>query len=114
MSRLAANLLQRRTLLRSPAADAVEKQNVLEVALRVAGKVGDALEAMVLQTEKLLSENGDKLPEAERGEVQSAIEDAKAAIESGDADRISDAREKLTAASHKMAQANRAFAHFRW
>ncbi len=65
----------------------------------------NALEAMVLQTEKLLSENGDKLPEAERGEVQSAIENAKSAIESDDADRISEAREKLTEASHKMAQA---------
>ncbi|MCA9717489.1 MAG: Hsp70 family protein, partial [Myxococcales bacterium] len=65
----------------------------------------NALEAMVLQTEKLLSENGDKLPETERGEVQSAIEDAKSAIESGDNDRIVEAREKLTQASHKMAQA---------
>jgi molecular chaperone DnaK len=63
------------------------------------------LESMVLQTEKLLEENGDKLPEAERAEVQSAVDDAKAAVESGDADRITSTQETLTAASHKLAQA---------
>ncbi|MGB1015229.1 MAG: Hsp70 family protein, partial [Nannocystaceae bacterium] len=65
----------------------------------------NALESMVIQTEKLLSENGDKLPDAEKTEVEEAITEAKAAVESGDDDRISEAKEKLNSASHKLAQA---------
>ncbi len=63
------------------------------------------LESMVLQTEKLLNENGDKIPDAEKKEVEEAIEEAKAAIEAKDDDRISEAKEKLNSASHKLAQA---------
>jgi len=65
----------------------------------------NGLEAMVLQTEKLMSENGDKIPEDEKGEVESALGEAKEALESEDNDRILAAKETLTAASHKMAQA---------
>jgi molecular chaperone DnaK len=65
----------------------------------------NALEAMVLQTEKLIAENGDKLPADAKSEVEAAITEAKTALESGDADKISGAREKLTAASHKLATA---------
>ena len=65
----------------------------------------NALEAMVLQTEKLIAENGDKLPADAKSEVEAAITEAKTALESGDADKISSAREKLTAASHKLATA---------
>ncbi|MCA9690110.1 MAG: Hsp70 family protein, partial [Myxococcales bacterium] len=65
----------------------------------------NALEAMVIQTKKLLEENGDKLPADAKGEVEAAITEAEAAVESGDADRITAAREKLTQASHKLAQA---------
>ncbi len=65
----------------------------------------NALEAMMLQTEKLIAENGDKLPADSKAEVEAAIAEAKQALESGDAGRISAAREKLTQASHKMATA---------
>ncbi len=65
----------------------------------------NGLEAMVLQTEKLMSENGDKIPDGEKGEVESALSEAKEALESEDNDRILAAKETLTAASHKMAQA---------
>ncbi len=65
----------------------------------------NALEAMVIQTEKLLSEAGDKIPAAEKSEVEAALADAKEAVESQDADKVSAAKDKLTAASHKMATA---------
>ncbi len=65
----------------------------------------NALEAMVLQTEKLISENGDKLPDDAKTEVEAAITGAKEALESQDADRVKSAKETLTAASHKLAQA---------
>ena len=65
----------------------------------------NALEAMVLQTEKLLSENGEKLPADSKSEVEAALATAKEAIESQDADRVKSAKETLTQASHKLAQA---------
>jgi len=65
----------------------------------------NALEAMVLQTEKLLGESGDKIPEENKTAVEEAITEAKAALESDDSSLVDAAREKLTAASHKMAEA---------
>ncbi len=65
----------------------------------------NALEAMVLQTEKLLSESGDKIPGDAKAEVEVAVKEAKEALESDDGDRVSAAKEKLTQASHKMATA---------
>jgi molecular chaperone DnaK len=65
----------------------------------------NALEAMMLQTEKLIAENGDKLPADAKTEVEAAVAEAKQAIEADDATRIAAAREKLTAASHKLATA---------
>ncbi|MBK6916516.1 MAG: molecular chaperone DnaK [Deltaproteobacteria bacterium] len=65
----------------------------------------NSLEAMVLQTEKLISESGDKIPGDAKTEVEAAVKTAKEALESDDADRINAAREALTQASHKMATA---------
>ena len=65
----------------------------------------NTLEAMVIQTEKLLTESGDKIPDEAKSEVEAAVKDAKEAIEAQDDGRILAAKEKLTAASHKMAEA---------
>jgi molecular chaperone DnaK len=65
----------------------------------------NSLEAMVLQTEKMLSEAGDKVPAEEKGSIDTALTDAKAALETGDNEKIVAAREALTEASHKLAQA---------
>jgi molecular chaperone DnaK len=65
----------------------------------------NSLEALVLQTEKLLSESGDKIPAGPKAEVEEALKEAKAAIDSDDAGRIGTAKEALLKASHKMAQA---------
>ena len=65
----------------------------------------NSLEAMVIQTEKLLSESGDKIPAGPKGDVEQAVKEAKEAIDSDDASRISAAKERLTKASHAMAQA---------
>ncbi len=72
---------------------------------REAVEARNSLEAMIIQTEKLISENGDKLPAEPKAEVEAAVNDAKAALESGDTDRITAAKEALTKASHKLAQA---------
>ncbi len=63
------------------------------------------LDATILQIEELLSENGDKVPADAKAEVESALTDARSALESQDPDRVKAAQEKLTAASHKLAQA---------
>jgi len=62
------------------------------------------LDNLVYQTEKLLSENKDKLPEAEVANVETAIAGAKEALDSDDLDSLKGAFEALTAASHKLAE----------
>jgi molecular chaperone DnaK len=63
------------------------------------------LDATILQMEKLLAENGDKLPADAKTEVESALADAKSALDSNQPDQVKAAQEKLTAASHKLASA---------
>jgi molecular chaperone DnaK len=62
------------------------------------------LDSMVYNIEKMLKEHGDKISGTERGDVENALADAKKAIESGDKSQMDSAREKLTAASHKLAE----------
>src|SRR5271168_1739120 len=62
------------------------------------------LDSMVYNTEKMLREHGDKISGSERGDVENALADAKKAIEGGDKSAMDSAREKLTAASHKLAE----------
>src|ERR1700716_3134570 len=62
------------------------------------------LDSMVYNIEKMLKEHGDKISGSERGDVENALADAKKAIESGDKAQMDSAREKLTAASHKLAE----------
>jgi molecular chaperone DnaK len=60
---------------------------------------------MVYQIEKMLREHGDKISGEERGGVENALADAKKALEGTDAKAMDKAREQLTAASHKLAEA---------
>jgi molecular chaperone DnaK len=62
------------------------------------------LDAMVYNIEKMLKEHGDKISGSERGDVENALADAKKAIESGNKAQMDSAREKLTTASHKLAE----------
>jgi molecular chaperone DnaK len=62
------------------------------------------LDSMVYNIEKMLKEHGDKISGSERGDVENALADAKKAIEGGDKPAMDSAREKLTAASHKLAE----------
>jgi molecular chaperone DnaK len=59
---------------------------------------------LVYQTEKLLRENRDKLGEADIKEVEAAVEGSRQALAEGDVDKINAATEKLTQASHKIAE----------
>jgi molecular chaperone DnaK len=62
------------------------------------------LDSMVYQVEKTLKEHGDKISADEKGQVESALADAKKALEGTDAAVMNSAREKLTQASHKLAE----------
>jgi molecular chaperone DnaK len=62
------------------------------------------LDNLIYQTEKVLSENKEKLPAGEVENVETAITAAKEALDTDEADGIKAAFETLTAASHKLAE----------
>jgi molecular chaperone DnaK len=64
------------------------------------------LDSMVYNVEKMLKDGGEKLEAADKGDVESALTEAKAKLteETSTAD-LNAAREKLTTASHKLAEA---------
>src|SRR5207253_2912213 len=62
------------------------------------------LDSMVYSVEKMLKEHGDKISGSERGDVENALADAKKALEGGDKAAMEKARERLTQASHKLAE----------
>jgi molecular chaperone DnaK len=63
------------------------------------------LDSLVYSVEKMLREHGDKISGSERGDVENALADAKKALEGGDKAAMDRARETLTSASHKLAEA---------
>ena len=62
------------------------------------------LDSLVYSIEKMLREHGDKISGTERGDVENAVADAKKALESNDKEQMNKARERLTQASHKLAE----------
>ncbi len=64
----------------------------------------NSLDNMVYGTEKLLKDNGDKVPAATKTEVEGLLKDAKDAITKDDFDAMKAAQEKLTALTHKLAE----------
>ncbi|MGC2208690.1 MAG: molecular chaperone DnaK [Candidatus Korobacteraceae bacterium] len=82
-----------------------EAHSAEDKAKREEVETRNQLDAMVYQVEKMLHENGDKISGGERGEVENAVGDAKKALESGDHKSMQTARDRLQAASHKLAEA---------
>ena len=62
-------------------------------------------DAMVYNVEKTLKEHRDKVGEADAKNIETAIEDVKKAINENDAEKLNAATDKLTTASHKLAEA---------
>ncbi|GAA0921991.1 molecular chaperone DnaK [Virgisporangium aurantiacum] len=62
-------------------------------------------EALQWQTEKFLAENGDKIPEDSKTEINEALGDLRAALGGQDTDKIKAAHEKLSEASQKAGTA---------
>src|SRR5258708_6727349 len=63
------------------------------------------LDGLVYNIEKMLKENGDKISGDDRSNVESALADAKKALEGTDGTAMNAARERLNQASHKLAEA---------
>jgi molecular chaperone DnaK len=62
------------------------------------------LDSLVYSVEKTVKEHGDKISADEKGSVESALADAKKALEGGDSAAMNSARERLMQASHKLAE----------
>jgi molecular chaperone DnaK len=62
------------------------------------------LDSLVYSVEKMLREQGDKISGSERGNVENAIADARKALDSNNKQQMDQARERLTQASHKLAE----------
>jgi molecular chaperone DnaK len=62
------------------------------------------LDSLIYSTEKLVKENEEKLPEEQKKDFAEAIADAKKALEEGKKDAMDSAYEKLTKASHRLAE----------
>jgi molecular chaperone DnaK len=62
------------------------------------------LDGMVYNIEKMFREHGDKISGEERQQVETALADAKKALESNEKAQMDSARERLTTASHKLAE----------
>src|SRR5881409_1663199 len=63
------------------------------------------LDGLVYQTERTLAEHGGSLDASNKGAVESALAEAKQALESQDVGRIRGAADALARASHKLAEA---------
>jgi molecular chaperone DnaK len=61
-------------------------------------------DSLVYQTEKALRDLGDKVPSAERGEIETKINDLKSAAQSDDISRIQQASEAVQQAFHALSQ----------
>jgi molecular chaperone DnaK len=72
---------------------------------RKAVEARNRIDGLIYSTEKNLGEHKDKLQPAELGELEAALADAKKAMESEDGAVIEAAEQRLTQASHKLAEA---------
>jgi molecular chaperone DnaK len=61
-------------------------------------------EAMIHQVEKNLKEHGDKLPPADRGEAESAVNAARGAMEGTDSEALKAATDRLSQAAMKIGE----------
>jgi len=62
------------------------------------------LDSLVYSTERLLKENQEKIPSPQKTDMEAALADARRALEGGKKDAMDAAFEKLTSASHRLAE----------
>jgi len=62
-------------------------------------------DAMVYNVEKTLKEHRDKVGADDAKNIEAALEDVKKSLNDGDAEKLNAATDRLTQASHKLAEA---------
>lgn len=72
---------------------------------RAAAEAKNNAESLIHTTERQLAENGDKVDESLKAEIQAAVDAAKAAVESGDADAMAAKSQELAQVAMKLGQA---------
>lgn len=72
---------------------------------RASAEAKNNAESLVHTTERQLAENGDKVDDALKGEIQAAIDETKSAIEGGDADAMNEKSQALAQVAMKLGQA---------
>ena len=72
---------------------------------RGAAEAKNNAESLIHSTEKQLAEHGDKVSADVKGEIEKALSEAKAAVESGDADEMQQKTSALTQAAMKLGEA---------
>ena len=72
---------------------------------REEGDIRNGADQMVFQTEKVLKENGDKLPADVKSDAEAKLNDLKTAVQSGNVDDIKAKQEALSQVFEKMYQA---------
>jgi molecular chaperone DnaK len=68
-------------------------------------EVKNRADAMIYSTEKMLKEHRDKISAEDAKTIEDALENAKKAVQSNDTSQITASIERLTQASHKLAEA---------
>jgi molecular chaperone DnaK len=72
---------------------------------RAAAEAKNNAESLIHTTERQLAEHGDKVDASVKSEIETALADAKAAVEGGDADQMSEKTQTLAQAAMKLGQA---------
>jgi molecular chaperone DnaK len=72
---------------------------------RASAEAKNNAESLIHTTERQLAENGDKVDGALKDEIQAAIDAAKAAVESGDAEAMNTKSQELAQVAMKLGQA---------
>ena len=71
---------------------------------REAVEARNEADSAVYRTEKMLKENGDKIPGNDKAEIEAALNEVKEALKGSDTEAIKAAGEKLTAAWNKVSE----------
>jgi molecular chaperone DnaK len=72
---------------------------------RAAAEAKNNAESLIHSTERQLAEHGDKVSAEVKTEIETALTEAKAAVESGDSDQMTEKTNALTQAAMKLGQA---------
>ncbi|MEO7277936.1 MAG: Hsp70 family protein, partial [Sphingomicrobium sp.] len=72
---------------------------------RAAAEAKNNAESLIHSTERQIAEHGDKVSADIKTEIETALAEAKTAVESGDADQMTEKTNALTQAAMKLGQA---------